>query len=263
MQYVVIPARHGSTRLLGKPLLTIGDKYVLFHVLDQVSKVFDLDQIRVATDHELILKACEMYGVKGVMTSSIHESGTDRIAEVCDKEGWKDDDVVINVQGDEPFIPTSLLKKLREVSECSSIKGQSPSMATAYHKVNNYKEIFNPNVVKVVLGNKDKALYFSRAPIPWNRDTFHYDNEGVDQPYNGHVHRHIGVYVYSVASLRSFSNLSSTLEGIEKLEQLKLLENDIPIYCFNTEEAPILGIDTRADLINANRYWEDLQKETQ
>ena len=263
MQYVVIPARHGSTRLLGKPLLNIGDRYVLFHVLDQVSKVFNIEQIRVATDHDLIIKACEMYGVKGVMTSPEHESGTDRIAEVCEKEGWNDNDVVINVQGDEPFIPTSLLKTLREVGNSASVNAQSPSMATAYHRVDNYKDIFDPNVVKLVLGKDDKALYFSRAPIPWHRDTFHYDNEGVNQPYNGHVHRHIGVYVYSVASLKNFGSLTSTLEGIEKLEQLKLLENNIPIYCFKAEEAPILGIDTRADLVNANRHWDDLQKEHQ
>lgn len=255
MHYVVIPARYGSTRLLGKPLLTIGDRYVLFHVLDQIQKVFPLSQVRVATDNDLIMKACEMYGVKSIMTSTGHDSGTDRIAEVCKLEGWNEDDVVINVQGDEPFIPTSLLEELKNIANSDKLKTHTPSMFTCFHKIKNYNEMFNPNVVKVTLSNDNKAMYFSRAPIPWHRDTYHFDLEGLDQPFNHDANRHIGVYVYSVKSLFLFSSLSSELEQIEKLEQLKLLQNNVPIFCFEAKEAPVHGIDTRSDLAAANSYW--------
>lgn len=259
MQYVVIPARYGSTRLLGKPLQMIGEQYVLFHVLDSVKKVFDIRNVRVATDNELIQKACDMYGVKSVMTSEEHDSGTSRIQEVAEVEGWNDEDTIINVQGDEPFIPESLLKSLSE--KANAISGDNIlKMVTACTPITNYNEVFNPNVVKVARKLNGDAMYFSRASIPWSRDTFHYDMEGVDQPYTGSCKRHIGVYAYSVKGVKSYKKLWSEVEHIEKLEQLKLLENGIDIQCFETEEAPIHGIDTSADLKAANEYWKSINE---
>jgi len=259
MQYIVIPARYGSTRLLGKPLLQIGGRYVLFHVLDRVKEVFDLKNVRVATDDEKIIGACEMYGVKAVMTSLKHDSGTARINEVCEIEGWDDNDQIVNVQGDEPFIPSEFISLAFDALN-ESLKSHPQGIGTLCADIKNYKDIFDPNVVKVVKSNSDRALYFSRAAIPWDRDTFHYDVENIDQPFTGNCFKHIGIYSYTVGGLKSISTLKSQLEHVEKLEQLKLLENDISVVCKKVEKAPMHGIDTRADLKNAEIYWNSINE---
>jgi len=164
---VVIPARYASTRLPGKPLLNIAGKPMIAHVCERAQEA-DAEEIIVATDDERIFQTVCDFGIKAVMTSPDHQSGTERIAEVAQHCGWADNNIIVNLQGDEPLIPPVTI---REVA--SALAGQQQAgIATLAAKIINSEEIFNPNAVKVVLNKAGYALYFSRAPIPWERDTF-------------------------------------------------------------------------------------------
>lgn len=233
---IVIPARYASSRLPGKPLLDIAGKPMIIRVGEQAQKS-GASEIVVATDFEKILKTCEAHNFKAVMTRIDHASGTDRIAEVAEKLGWNDDEIVVNVQGDEPLIEPQLI---REVAEHLA-NSKDAVMATACHPIHDEASLLNPNVVKVVMDANGNALYFSRAPIPYPRDEAHKQNIK--------AHRHIGIYAYRVGFLKKYATLApSELEKIESLEQLRVLYHGFKIGVAITQNAPASGVDTQEDL---------------
>ncbi len=233
---VVIPARYASSRLPGKPLLDIAGKPMIIRVGEQAQKS-GASEIVVATDFEKILKTCEAHNFKAVMTRIDHASGTDRIAEVAEKLGWNDDEIVVNVQGDEPLIEPQLI---REVAEHLA-NSQDAVIATACHPIHDEASLLNPNVVKVVMDVNGNALYFSRAPIPYPRDEAHKQNIK--------AYRHIGIYAYRVGFLKKYASLSpAPLEKIESLEQLRVLHHGFKIGVAITQNAPASGVDTQEDL---------------
>jgi len=231
---IVIPARFASTRFPGKPLVTLGRKPIIQHVYEAV-KSLNLPTI-IATDNEIIQSKVKEFGAECVLTSEHHQSGTDRIAEVVKDLDYQ---LIINVQGDEPFIQVEPLVKLIE-----AFKDKTISVASLMHKLESPVDITNPNNVKVVSGPNNQALYFSRSPIPYNRDNI------PDVTY----YKHIGVYAYTKKALLEFIKLPiGKLESIEKLEQLRFLENDYKIKMVETNYRGI-GIDTPEDLSAAEEY---------
>lgn len=233
---VVIPARYASARLPGKPLLDIAGKPMVVRVAEQAAKS-GASEIVIATDFEKILQVAQDFGIKAVMTRLDHASGTDRIAEAAQKLGWADDEIVVNVQGDEPLIKPSLINEVAQ----HLANSQDAVMATACHAIHDEASMINPNIVKVVIDVNGNSLYFSRAPIPYPRDDAH--------KANIQAHRHIGIYAYRVGFLKKYAQLSVTeLEKIESLEQLRVLHHGYKIGVTITQNAPASGVDTQADL---------------
>lgn len=233
---VVIPARFASTRLPGKPLLDIGGKPMVIRVAEQAAQS-GAQQIFIATDHPPILAVANQHGFQACMTRADHSSGTDRIAEVATQQGWGDDTIVVNVQGDEPLIPPALIRAvaqhLQDHPECA--------IATACHPIHDEASMRNPNIVKTVLDKQGNALYFSRAPIPWPRDA------GRETPIN--ALRHIGIYAYRAGFLKAYGQLApAAIEQTESLEQLRALYHGYRIGVAVTEHAPPGGVDTEQDL---------------
>ena len=246
---VVIPARISSTRLPGKPLLEIGGKPMVVRVAEQAA-MSGAQQIIIATDHEPILAAAQQHGFNACLTRADHSSGTDRIAEVVAQQGWADDTIVVNVQGDEPLIPPALIRAvaqhLHDHPECA--------IATACHPIHDAASMRNPNIVKAVLDKNGNALYFSRAPIPYPRDAF---AQGSALPHDLPVLRHIGIYAYRASFLRAFGQLApAAIEQIEALEQLRALWHGYKIGVTITHDAPPSGVDTEADLLVARTLFE-------
>ncbi len=245
----IIPARYGSSRFPGKPLAKLCGKEIILHVCAQVEKSGILPV--VATDDERILKCVEDEGYQAILTSTDHKSGTDRIREALDKMESEKIDVVINVQGDEPFINPSQLKALEKVFEDKDIE-----IATLIRKLppeNGIENLLNPNLVKVVKDKDNNALYFSRHPIPYVR--------GVE-PERWFEHAdffsHVGVYAYRPTTLRKITDLpQGKLEKNESLEQLRWLEAGIPILTVETEGINV-GIDTPEDLIEAEKIAQKM-----
>lgn len=238
--YVVIPARLASTRLPNKPLADIGGKPMVVRVAERVALAGAKDII-VATDDQSIVDACRSHAVKAVLTRKDHVSGTDRIAEVSAKMNWSASDVVVNVQGDEPLIDPEL------ISATAALVSENVPMATAAHRMEQPDEIFNPNFVKVVLDRFNKALYFSRAAIPWYRDGYSKPDKTFPNPFN--ALRHIGLYAFRNDFLQIYSALSvSPIEQIESLEQLRVLWHGYSIAVHMTEKIPEAGVDTPEDL---------------
>ncbi len=239
---VVIPARYASTRLPGKPLLDIAGKPMVVRVAEQ-AKASGALSVVVATDHEEIAGVVRDHGYHAVMTRPDHASGTDRLAEVVQKEGWGSDEIIVNVQGDEPLISPVLV---REVAY--NLAGHADAaIATACHAVVDKIEMFNSNVVKVVTDRHGYALYFSRAPIPWARDAFAAGGDVL--PDGLPVYRHIGLYAYRASFLEAYAGLeSAAIEQCEALEQLRALWHGYKISVAVTETAPAPGVDTDADL---------------
>lgn len=237
---VIIPARLASTRLPNKPLADLGGKPMVVRVAERAQQA-GASRIIVATDHDDIRAACEQHGVEVCMTRSDHPSGTDRIAEVAHTLGLAPDAVVVNLQGDEPLIDPALLQA------AAARIGPDVPMATCAHPLHDAADAFNPNVVKVVLDKAGRALYFSRATIPWNRDAF--ARSQTELPA-GHVPlRHIGLYAYRNDFLQAYPALEvSPLEAIEALEQLRVLWHGYPIAVHVTDTAPAAGVDTPEDL---------------
>ena len=233
---VVIPARYASTRLPGKPLLDIAGKPMVVRVAEQAAKS-GASEIIIATDFEKIVSVAQVQDLKAVMTRIDHASGTDRIAEVAQKLGWPDDEIVVNVQGDEPLIDPELIKEVAQ----HLANSKDAVMATACHPIHDEASLLNPNSVKVVMDANGNALYFSRAPIPYPRDDI----------YKQHIqtHRHIGIYAYRVGFLKQYAQLVVTeLEKIESLEQLRVLYHGYKIGVTITQNAPASGVDTQEDL---------------
>jgi 3-deoxy-manno-octulosonate cytidylyltransferase (CMP-KDO synthetase) len=239
---VVIPARYGSTRLPGKPLLDIAGKPMIAHVCERALAA-DAEQVVVATDDRRIFAAVEALGLQVVMTDPNHQSGTERIAEVARILGWNDDNIVVNLQGDEPLIPPAYIRDAAE-----ALAGQTQAgIATLAAKIEDSDEIFNPNAVKVVLDKNGYALYFSRAPIPWNRSTFPDRHEPADAALP-HL-RHIGMYAYTVGFLKRYCGWpASPLESVESLEQLRILWHGEKVLVKIVAQTPEAGVDTEEDL---------------
>ena len=239
---VIIPARYASTRFPGKPLADVAGKPMVVRVAERARRSGAVEVI-IATDHPRIAAAAMRHGFAAVMTSTRHASGTDRIAEVAAMRRYRGKDIVVNVQGDEPLIEPSLIRRV--ASGLSRHRGAA--MATACHPIRDARELANPNVVKVVLDQDGYALYFSRAPVPWARDGF---ARGVFRiPHGLPVYRHLGIYAYRAAFLRAFTRLKpAAIEHFEALEQLRALAHGHRIHCEITRAAPHPGVDTPADL---------------
>jgi 3-deoxy-manno-octulosonate cytidylyltransferase (CMP-KDO synthetase) len=239
---IVIPARYGSSRLPGKPLLKIAGKTMLQWVHEQALASGASETI-IATDDERILTAAQGFGAKVVMTSLTHVSGTDRIAEVVHAAEWPMDDIVVNLQGDEPLMPTQLIDQVAELLQEHATAG----VATLAAKLTGLAQFLDPNVVKVVTDIRGRALYFSRAPIPWGRDSASVGMAS-QRSFAG-ARRHIGLYAYRGSALTRLAQLQPTmLEQIEKLEQLRALENGIEIRVADAQVAPGPDVNTAEDL---------------
>ncbi|KQV78512.1 3-deoxy-manno-octulosonate cytidylyltransferase [Massilia sp. Root351] len=247
---VIIPARLASTRLPNKPLADLGGKPMVVRVAERAA-LAGAARIIVATDHEDIGAACRQHGVEVCMTRADHPSGTDRIAEVARALNLAPDAVVVNLQGDEPLIDPALL------SAAAARIGADVPMATCAHPLHDAADAFNPNVVKVVLDKAGRALYFSRATIPWHRDAFALDTSVLPGAGSGYVPlRHIGLYAYRNDFLQAYPQLAvSPLESIEALEQLRVLWHGYPIAVHVTDSAPAAGVDTPEDLERVRRHF--------
>lgn len=247
--HVVIPARYAATRLPGKPLLDIGGVPMIQRVVQRACASSATD-VLVATDDERIAAAVSDPRAPGrvisMMTDPGLPSGTDRVAAVAEARGWADATIVVNVQGDEPFLPPRLIEQAAHLLEQDAAAG----VATLSAPIASLHEFLDPNVVKVVTARDGAALYFSRAPIPWTRD-------GAASGYASQVEfagaqRHVGIYAYRVAALRRIMRLPpSDLEQREKLEQLRALQNGIRIVVGACIELPAPGVDTEDDLHRA------------
>ena len=239
---VVIPARYASTRLPGKPLLDIAGKPMILHVCDRAMEA-KAQEVVVATDDERIFDSVSAAGIKVVMTREDHNSGTERIAEVAQLCAWNESDIIVNLQGDEPLIPAEYIYDLAAALADQQLAGIA-TLAAAIHEA---EEVFNPNAVKVVVNNKGHALYFSRAPIPWDRDRFNQSEKHLSD--HTQYLRHIGMYAYRVGFLKRYIAWSiSPLETIESLEQLRILWYGEPILVKSVLKTPEAGVDTEDDL---------------
>lgn len=237
---VVIPARLNSARLPGKPLLDIAGKPMVVHVAEKAA-ASGAQSVWVATDHQQVADAVKHHGFNACLTRTEHASGTERIAEVARQKGFADDMLIVNVQGDEPLIAPQLI---REVAQHLDDHTEA-QVATACHPIHQREELFNPNVVKVVLDSEGHALYFSRAPIPHARDAFAQNVCPEKLP----AYRHIGIYAYRAGFLKTYARLDpSPLEQFEALEQLRVLWHGYRIGVVITRHAPGAGVDTPEDL---------------
>ncbi|HLI18788.1 MAG TPA: 3-deoxy-manno-octulosonate cytidylyltransferase [Rhodanobacteraceae bacterium] len=243
---VAIPARFGSTRLPGKPLRLLGGEPLIAHVARR-ARAAGARQVIVATDDVRVAEAAAAGGIQACMTRADHASGSDRLAECAAKLGWADDTVVVNLQGDEPFAPAAGVRAVAD-----ALIGEDAEMATLAAPIDSAELWFDPNCVKVVRDLRGRALYFSRAPVPWARDALVQDRTVV--PRGVEVLRHIGIYAYRAGFLKAFAALAATpLERAEALEQLRALEHGHAIVVRNTPEAFPPGVDTEADLARAER----------
>ncbi|MEO5343857.1 MAG: 3-deoxy-manno-octulosonate cytidylyltransferase, partial [Gammaproteobacteria bacterium SHHR-1] len=225
---VVIPARYGSTRLPGKPLRLIAGRPMLLHVLDR-ARESSAEQVVVATDDERIARLAEAADAEVCLTSTAHNSGTERLAEVVQRLAWPDDVIVVNLQGDEPTMPGCLLNQVAE----DMVLHPEAVMTTLACPLHQRAELFNPNLVKVVLDHFGYALYFSRAPIPWHRDEFTEQADALPEPTP--FQRHIGLYAYRAGFLQRYLNWpASPLEQAESLEQLRVLWHGGRIHVSST-----------------------------
>lgn len=249
---VIIPARYASTRLPGKPLLDIEGKPMILHVVDR-AKQSGAKNVIVATDHPQIFETVRKAQVDVCLTDANHPSGTDRLAEVVQLKHYTDDQIVVNVQGDEPLISPALIYQVAEAL------AQHPDAvcATAAHPIYMQDEIENPNTVKVVLNQKGYGLYFSRAPIPFKRDPH-------TQPHLHRAYRHIGLYAYRVGFLKRYQQLPpAPIEQLEALEQLRILWNDEKIFVTISQHPPAPGVDTIDDLKLVHRLLRKTQNKTE
>ena len=245
MSYVVvIPARYSSTRLPGKPLLDIVGKPMIQHVYERACES-KATRVLIATDDPRIEKAAQGFNAEVVMTAANHPSGTDRLEEVARKLDFHPDDIVVNVQGDEPLIPPGLIDQVAENLSAQAEAG----IATLCERIDDIDSVFNPNVVKVVFDGAGMAKYFSRAPIPWARDAFADAHGRTQLPAQTAYYRHIGLYGYRVSLLQDFVRWSpAPLEISEALEQLRALWHGVGIHVAVAQELPVAGVDTPADL---------------
>jgi 3-deoxy-manno-octulosonate cytidylyltransferase (CMP-KDO synthetase) len=238
----VIPARYDSSRLPGKVLLALLGKPMLQWVWER-ARASRADEVLIATDDGRVARAAEGFGAQVVMTAATHASGTDRIAEAAWHRRWPDDDLVVNVQADEPLMPAALIDQVSDLLETQAWA----HVATLASPLASLAELMDPHVVKVVTGREGRALYFSRAPIPWDREGA--PSGLASQRSFAGARRHIGLYAYRVGALRRLAGLApSSLELREKLEQLRAIENDLAIVVGDAAERPGQDVNTAQDL---------------
>jgi len=250
----VIPARFASTRLPGKPLADIGGVPMVGHVARR-ARESGADEVIVATDHDDIAAAVTRLGFTAELTRPDHPSGTDRIAEVAARRGWPGEQVVVNVQGDEPLIDPHLIRAVAQLLA----RDPQAAIATAAHPLHEAEPFIDPNVVKVVTDVHGHALYFSRAPIPWPRDAR--PQPGQPLAAGSPVLRHIGLYAYRASFLHDYGRLAPTaLERCEALEQLRALWHGYRIAVLATDAAPHPGVDTEADLERVREHYSLLPR---
>ena len=245
MKHIVIPARFASSRLPGKPLLKIHGREMILRVVDQAQKVHGFDDVCVATDDERIAEICRAAQIDVVMTQANHPSGTDRLSEVAKIKGWASDDIIVNVQGDEPLLPATLVTQVADLLE------QQPqcSMSTLCEPIHVLEEFQRDSIVKVVMSKYQEALYFSRATIPYDRDGAKLTEARLHQQ----AYRHLGLYAYRVKLLQEYVTWEmGILEQLESLEQLRVLENGHRIAISVAEVSLPPGVDTQADLDRLN-----------
>jgi 3-deoxy-manno-octulosonate cytidylyltransferase (CMP-KDO synthetase) len=242
---IIIPARYASSRLPGKPLLDIAGKPMIQHVYERAQES-DADKVIIATDDERIAETAAAFHADVCMTSDMHRSGTDRLAEVIEKRHFNDDEIVINVQGDEPCLPALLINQVA----ADLAQHKEADMASLFSRIHLEKQVFDPNVVKVVMDSQGYALYFSRAPIPWMRDHFHKTELPPELPH----YRHIGLYGYRTHFLKNYAGMTPCLlETEESLEQLRVLFHGKKIHMSEALISAGHGVDTEADLIEVRQ----------
>ncbi|MBT4964309.1 MAG: 3-deoxy-manno-octulosonate cytidylyltransferase [Francisellaceae bacterium] len=235
---IVIPARLHSTRLPEKIIKLIGEKTVLWYTWQQAVKSH-ADEVVIATDNQKIYDICHDFGAKVVMTSVDHPTGTDRIYEACKKFGWSNEQIIVNVQGDEPLIPVDYINMLAELL----IENKDADVATLAHSISNQKDKQDPNLVKVVFDKWHNAIYFSRCQIPYNGKEFF---------------GHIGIYAYRVNAIKGFvENSTGVLEASESLEQLRFLENGYSIKIGMVQGRAPIGVNTEYDYIKVKEILEE------
>lgn len=240
---VVIPARHNSGRLPGKPLLDINGKPMIQHVYERAVASGAMSVV-IATDDERIQEAAEAFGAQVCMTSSDHTSGTERLAEAVVALGYLEDEVIVNLQGDEPLIPSTLISQVAE----DLVKFENAKVATLYEPIETMEELFNPHNVKVAMSKRGYALYFSRAPIAWDRDNFQIPPD-FNQPLKTQHFRHIGLYAFHVGFLEEYMEWdNSELEKMEQLEQLRVLWNGGRVHLTKAVEKMPADVNTEEDL---------------
>lgn len=246
---VVIPARLASTRLPGKPLLDIAGKPMIQHVYERAVES-GAEQVIIAVEDPTVQSCAEGFAAEVCMTSTEHRSGTDRLAEVVEKYAFADDEIIVNVQGDEPQLPPALIRQVAQ--DLDAFPGAG--VATLAAPIHDATELFDPNAVKVVMDAAGYALYFSRAPIPWSREHFTDAVGHGPLPAGAGWYRHIGIYAYRCGFLRRYSRWSPvSLEQTEALEQLRVLVNGDRIHVSLTDTAPQAGVDTPTDLERVRR----------
>ncbi|MBJ7220558.1 MULTISPECIES: 3-deoxy-manno-octulosonate cytidylyltransferase [unclassified Brenneria] len=236
---VIIPARFASSRLPGKPLADINGKPMVVHVMERAQES-GAQRVIVATDHPDVQAVVRQSGGEVCLTSPDHNSGTERLAEVIERYGFSDDEIIVNVQGDEPLIPPVIIRQVAE-----NLAASHAGMATLAVPIETSEEAFNPNAVKVVTDAQGYALYFSRATIPWDRERFAHSKETIGD----HFLRHIGIYAYRAGFVRRYVSWApSQLEKIELLEQLRVLWYGEKIHVAVAKAVPSVGVDTPEDL---------------
>ncbi|CAM3938440.1 3-deoxy-manno-octulosonate cytidylyltransferase [Rahnella victoriana] len=235
----IIPARYGSSRLPGKPLAEINGKPMVVHVMERALES-GAKRVIVATDHPDVVKAVEAAGGEVCLTRPDHQSGTERLAEVIELCQFADDEIIVNVQGDEPLIPPVIVRQVAE-----NLANSEAGMATLAVPIESAEEAFNPNAVKVVRDARGYAMYFSRAAIPWERERFAVSKDTIGDTFL----RHIGIYAYRAGFIRQYVKWEpSKLEHIELLEQLRVLWYGEKIHVDVAKAIPSVGVDTPEDL---------------
>lgn len=238
---VILPARYDSSRLRGKPLMDIAGKPMIEWTWLQAKKS-GASRIIIATESEQVKQMCEAFGAEVCMTLATHQSGTERIAEVIDLLGFSDDEIIVNVQGDEPMLPPELIVQVADgLSTHPFVK-----MATLCEPIDDVHTVFDPHAVKVIRNQQDFALNFTRAPMPWSRDTF---GDEPTLPTNWHYKRHIGLYAYRAGFVKQYVAWPEcALEQVEKLEQLRVLWHGESILVLDALCDAGVGVDTQKDL---------------
>jgi 3-deoxy-manno-octulosonate cytidylyltransferase (CMP-KDO synthetase) len=251
---VIIPARLASTRLPQKALREIAGRPMILHVAER-AMTSGARAVHVATDADAIAGVCAAAGVSVVMTRDDHDSGSERLAEACSRLRLADSAIVVNVQGDEPLLPPALIRQV------AGLLADSPgaAMASLFHRITDPAEVFDPNVVKVVCDDSGRAMYFSRAPIPWDRGTFaQYAGTGAPSEH----FRHIGLYAYRAGFLRRYVTLTrAPLERLEALEQLRALHHGETVMMAEACTLPGPGVDTLQDLERVRRIVAGLEQQ--
>jgi len=246
---VVIPARYDSTRLPGKPLVDIAGKPMLQHVYERAQES-GAENIIIATDDQRVAEAAAEFSAEVCMTSSEHSSGTERLSEVVTKLGLNNDEIVVNLQGDEPLMPPALIHQVAQ----NLAEHSQASVATLAEKIHTAAELFDPHAVKVISDQNGYAIYFSRAPIPWDRDAFSITTEKL--PEQSLHFRHIGLYAYRAEFIQEYIGWPACeLERMESLEQLRMLWHGHKIHVAEADESAVAGVDTEADLARARQVF--------